>query len=104
MSSEEGPWCLTAGGHYDLCWAFRSLDSWPQGALCPVDVRVVALEPWLSQDEIMGAEVCDVEVARGLVATEGDGVVANLRAHAAVCKLTRPWGSSLVLGSLCLAM
>ena len=28
----------------------------------------------------MGAEVCDVEVAGGLVATEGDGVVANLGA------------------------
>ena len=56
--------------------------------------------PWLSQDEVMGAEVCDVEVARGLVATERDGVVTDLSAwaHAAVCKRDTPMGVFFGLG------
>ena len=53
-------------------------------------VRDVALEPWLFQDEIMGAEVCDVEVARGLLATEGDGVVTELGACVAHSYLLEP--------------
>ena len=48
----------------------------------------------------MGAEVCDVEVARSLLATEGDGVVTDLGAwaHAAVCKRDTPMGVFFGLG------
>ena len=35
-SSLHGPWYLV-GVHCDLCWVSRSLDSGPQGALCPGD-------------------------------------------------------------------
>ena len=78
----SGPWIL--GRKVRCAQSMSGLLLWSHG--CP------RMRSW-------GPRSVDVEVARGLVATEGDGVVANLGAwaHAAVCKRDTPMGVFLGL-------